>query len=123
MRRKLRDLSLLKPLTVSICLMSLAIIFRLLDIFVFRLDDLLGEIILSKTIGFIIVILFVKMTGDNIINIGFNINNKWSIFILGAVITSALMIVGYVGEFIIFASDSPKLIITAIDPKAGVTGG
>lgn len=122
MRKKLRDLSLLKPLTVSISLMSVAMIFRLLDIFVFRLDDLLGEIILSKTIGFIIVILFVKMTDNNISNIGFNVNNKWSIFILGAVITSTLMIVGYVGEFIIFASDSPKLLITAIDPKAGVTG-
>ena len=69
MRKKLRDLSLLKPLTVSICLMSVAMIFRLLDIFVFRLDDLLGEIILSKAIGFIIVILFVKMIGDNISNI------------------------------------------------------
>ena len=49
------------------------------------------------------------MTGDNIINISFIINNKLVYFILGAVITSALMIVGYVGEFIIFASDSPKI--------------
>jgi membrane protease YdiL (CAAX protease family) len=85
-------------------------------------EKMLGEIILSKAIGFIIVILFVKIIGDNISNIGFNVNNKWSIFILGDVITSTLMIVGYVGEFIIFASGSPKLLITAIDPKAGVTG-
>lgn len=123
MRKKLRDLSLSKPLILSICLMCIAMIFRLLDIFAFRLDDLLGEIILSKIIGFIIVILFVKMIGGNISDIGFNINNKWSIFILGAVITSTLMIIGYVGEFIIFASDSPQLLIAAIDPKAGVTGG
>ncbi|WP_244272707.1 CPBP family intramembrane glutamic endopeptidase [Natronincola peptidivorans] len=74
-------------------------------------------------IGFIIVILFVKIAGDNLSSIGFNVNNKWSIFILGIVITSALMILGYVGEFLIFASDSPQLIIAAIDPKAGVTGG
>lgn len=123
MRKKLRDLSLSKPLTISICLMCIAMIFRLLDIFVFRLDDLLGEIILSKIIGFIIVILFVKMIGDNISDIGFNVDNRWSIFILGVVITSTLMIIGYVGEFIIFGSDSPQLLIAAIDPKAGVTGG
>lgn len=77
MRKKLRDLSLSKPLILSICLMCIAMIFRLLDIFAFRLDDLLGEIILSKVIGFIIVILFVKMIGGNISDIGFNVNSKW----------------------------------------------
>lgn len=123
MRKKLKDLSLSKPLTLSICLMNIAMIFRLLDIFVFRLDDLLGEIILSKIIGFIIVILFVKMIGNDMSNVGFNVNNRWSIFILGVVITSILLIMAYVGEFIIFASDSPKLLIAAIDPKAGVSGG
>lgn len=123
MRKKLRNLSSSKPLILCLSLMCIAMLFRLLDIFVFRLDDLLGEIILSKIIGFIIVILFVKMIGDNMSDIGFNINNKWSIFILGVVITSTLMLIGYAGEFIIFASDSPQLLITAIDPKAGVTGG
>ncbi len=76
---RLKDL-LLRPLTLSICLISVTMVFRLLDIFVFRLDDLLGEIILSKIIGFIIVILFVKIVGENISNIGFNINNGRSIF-------------------------------------------
>lgn len=104
--------------------MNIAMIFRLLDIFVFRLDDILGEIILSKTIGFIIVILFANMISDGMYNIGFNINNKMSIFILGVVITSTLLIIGYIGEFMIFAPPySPKLIIAAIDPKAGVSGG
>ncbi len=77
---RLKDLLLSRPLTLSICLMSVTMVIRLLDIFVFGLDDLLGEIILSKIIGFIIVILFVKIVGDNISNIGFNINNGRSIF-------------------------------------------
>lgn len=123
MRRKLRELSLSKPLIVGIGLICLAMVFRLLDIFVFRLDDLLGEIILSKTIGFVIVIVFVKMIGEKMSDIGFNFNNKRSIFIIGAVITIGLMIVGYVVELIVFASDSPQLLVAGIDPKAGVTGG
>ncbi len=123
MRKKLRDMTFSKPLILSICLMCIAMIFRLLDIFILRLDDLLGEIILSKIIGFIIVILFVKMIGDNLNSIGFNANNRLSIFVLGAVITSSLMFLGYAGELLIFASDSPKLILAAIDPKAGVSGG
>lgn len=123
MRKKLRDLSLSKPLTVSTGLICLAMIFRLLDIFVLKLDDLLGEIILSKTIGFIIVILFVKIIGDEMSDIGFNVNNKRSIFTIGVVITIILMIAGYAVEFIVFASDSPQLLVAGIDPKAGVTGG
>ncbi|AFS78460.1 abortive infection protein [Gottschalkia acidurici 9a] len=123
MRKKLKSLSSSNPLILSIYLMCIAMLFRLLDIFVLRLDDLLGEIILSKIIGFIIVILFVKMVDNSMSDIGFNINNKLSIFILGAVVTVVLMFIGYVGEFMIFSSDSPKLLISAIDPKAGVTGG
>lgn len=123
MRRKLRDLSLSKPLIVSTGLICLAMLFRLLDIFVLKLDDLLGEIILSKTIGFIIVILFVKVIGDEMSDIGFNVNNKRSIFTIGVVITIVLMIAGYAVEFIVIASDFPQLQVAGIDPKAGVTGG
>ncbi len=123
MRKKLRELSLSKPLIVGIGLICLAMIFRLMDIFVFRLDEVLGEIILSKVIGFIIVILFVKIIGNKMSDIGFNFNNRWSILIIGGVMTIGLMILGYTVEFLIFSSDSPQLLVAAIDPKAGVTGG
>lgn len=118
----IKQYSLSKPLTVSLLLFCLTMVFRLLDIFVLRLDELFGEIILSKILGFIIVIIFVKIIGGQLKDIGFNFDNKRSILIIGFVLTLALMIVGYIGEFIIFASDSPKLYISAIDPKAGVTG-
>lgn len=121
--KKLRAASFSKPLVLSICLMCTAMVFRLLDIFVFRLDDLLGEIIFSKIIGFVMVLLFVKAMGAPLSSIGFNVHNKLSIFLLGVVVTSTLMVLGYAGELLILASDSPQLIIAAIDPKAGVTGG
>lgn len=118
----IKQYSLSKPLIVSLLLFCLTMVFRLLDIFVLRLDELFGEIILSKILGFIIVIIFVKIIGSQLKDIGFNFDNKCSILIIGFVLTLALMIVGYIGEFIIFASDSPKLYISVIDPKAGVTG-
>jgi len=123
MRKKLRELSLSKPLEVGIALISLAMIFKLMDIFVFRLDELLGEIILSKAIGFFIVILFVKIIGDKMSDIGFNLNNKWSIFTIGGFMTISLLILGYTVELLISASDSPQLLVAGIDPKAGVRGG
>lgn len=123
MRKKLKELSLSKPLLVGIGLICLAMIFRLMDIFVFRLDEILGEIILSKVIGFFIVIFYIKIIGDKMSDIGFNINNKGAIFIIGGVMTVALMILGYTVEFLMFSSDSPQILVAAIDPKAGVTGG
>lgn len=37
-----------KPLTISLLLFCLTMVFRLLDIFVLRLDELFGEIIYLK---------------------------------------------------------------------------
>ena len=122
MRQRLRELSLSKPIIVGISLICFVMLFRLLDIFIFRLDEVLGEIILSKTIGFIIVILFVKIIGNKMVDIGFNLNNKASIIIIGILMTIGLMILGYCAEFIALSSRSPQISIAAIDPKAGVTG-
>ena len=120
---KIIELSASKPLLVSILLASVAMVFRLLDIFVFRLDDLLGEIILSKTIGFIIVIVFVGLVGWRMRDIGFKFENTQSILTLGIVVTVLTMIAGYGVEYLIFAADSPQFLVAGIDPKAGVTGG
>lgn len=122
MRERLRELSLSQPLVVGMSLICFVMLFRLLDIFIFRLDEILGEIILSKTIGFIVVILFVKSIGNKMSDIGFNLKNKMSIIIIGILMTIGLMILGYAIEFIIFSSRSPQIAIAAIDPKAGVTG-
>ena len=122
MRERLRELSLSQPLVVGMSLICFVMIFRLLDIFIFRLDEILGEIILSKSIGFIVVILFVKSIGNKMSDIGFNLKNKMSIIIIGVLMTIGLMILGYCIEFVVFSSRSPQIAIAAIDPKAGVTG-
>lgn len=45
--------TLQKPILTGIILMLIALCFRLTDIFVHRLDDRWGEIILSKALGFL----------------------------------------------------------------------
>ncbi len=47
-----------RPVLTGIILMLIALGFRLIDIFVLRLDERLGEIILSKTLGFCLVCCF-----------------------------------------------------------------
>ena len=54
----IKRITIQKPILAGILLMLMALIFRLIDIFVLRLDERLGEIILSKTLGFFLVLFF-----------------------------------------------------------------
>ncbi|SOB99473.1 CAAX prenyl protease-like protein [Ureibacillus xyleni] len=47
-------------------LLIVCLLFRLLDIFVWKMDEKIGEIILSKTIGLILIILFLIFTNKSI---------------------------------------------------------
>lgn len=101
----------------------IALIFRVVDIFVLKLDETLGEIILSKAIGFIIVILFLKIIGKSLKDIGYYKNNLSAVFFIGGFVTLLLLLISYLFEFVLYFSDSPQIIFTSIDPKARVTGG
>ena len=48
----LYELSIRHNILVPLILLLIAVVFKVLDVFVLRLDELLGEIILSKSIGF-----------------------------------------------------------------------
>ena len=61
-----------KPILTGIILMLIALVFRLIDIFVLRLDERLGEIILSKALGFFLVLLFVWAIDQKPGSIGFH---------------------------------------------------
>jgi uncharacterized protein len=61
-----------RPVLTGILLMLIALGFRLIDIFVLRLDERLGEIILSKALGFGLVLLFVWAIGKKLSSIGFH---------------------------------------------------
>ena len=50
-----------RPVLTGIILALIALIFRLIDISVLRLDERLGEIILSKALGFFLVISLLMM--------------------------------------------------------------
>ncbi len=114
-----------KPLLTGVVLVLIASIFRLVDIFVLRLDERLGEIILSKALGFCIVVFFVWAIGKKLVSIGFHGKRLAEGLLIGVVITLLPLIVAYAVEFILLqqSDQDPRLLFAAIDPKAGVTGG
>ncbi|MBN1815398.1 MAG: hypothetical protein JXA14_26435, partial [Anaerolineae bacterium] len=51
----LLHISLKRPIQTGLVLLVIAFIFKWVDTFVLRLDERLGEIILCKTLGFVMV--------------------------------------------------------------------
>jgi membrane protease YdiL (CAAX protease family) len=114
-----------RPILTGIILMLIAFSFRLIDIFVLRLDERLGEIILSKTLGFGLVLLFVWAIGWKPGSIGFHGRRLSESLLIGVVITVLPFVIAYSVEWIVLQGmgQEPRLLFSAIDPKAGVTGG
>jgi uncharacterized protein len=114
-----------KPVLTGILLVLVALIFRLIDIFVLRLDERLGEIILSKSLGFLLVLLFLWAIGKKLTSIGFHGRRLGDGLLIGGVITVLPFLVAYTVEWIVLGQlgQEPRPLFAAIDPKAGVTGG
>jgi membrane protease YdiL (CAAX protease family) len=121
----IRRITFQKPVLTGIILMLIALSFRLLDIFVLRLDERLGEIILSKALGFGLVLLFVWAIGKKPGSIGFHGRRLGESLLIGLLITVLPFIFAYAVEWIVLQQfgQEPRLLFSAIDPKAGVTGG
>jgi len=109
---------------VPLILLLIAVIFKILDVFVLRLDELLGEIILSKSIGFLLVIGYLWAVGKSVTAIGLHSRSVGKALIIGAISVVLVLLVSYGLQFsvLIGAGKEPALVLTAIDPKAGVTG-
>jgi hypothetical protein len=119
----LQKLSIENPILIGLGLLLIALAFRFLDIFVLRLDERLGEIILSKTLGFILAVLFVWSTGHQLRDIGLHSHFIGQSILLGAGITVIALAVGYGSEFILQVQHKahPVLQFAAIDPKTRVS--
>ena len=122
--QNLYELSLRHTILIPLILLILAVIFKSLDVFVFRLDEVLGEIILSKSIGFLLIVAYLWAVGKSVIAIGLHGKSVGNALIIGATGVTLILIVSYGLQFsvLIGAGKEPSLVFTAIDPKAGVTG-
>jgi len=112
-----------KPILTSLALLVIAFILKWVDTFVLRLDERLGEIILCKTLGFVLVIMFVWAAGRKLRDIGLHSRQLGPSLLIGVVIAVIALVAGYGVEFIVQLSKQPVFHFEAIDPKAGVTGG
>jgi membrane protease YdiL (CAAX protease family) len=110
---------------IPFILFIIAAIIKILDVFVFRLDELLGEIILTKSLGFILILAYLWLVGKSVTAIGLHSKSVGKALVIGAIGMLLILLIGYGLQFgiLVGADKEPSLVFTAIDPKAGVTGG
>ncbi len=97
----------------------------MIDIFVLRLDELLGEIILSKLLGLILVLGYVWAAGRRLSSIGFHrkeLVRSLKIAVLGV---GGLFLFAYLIQWLVLVLDGNQaaIVFSAVDPKTGMAGG
>lgn len=120
----IRAFSLEHPISTALVLLVIAGLFRIIDIFVLRLDERWGEIILSKAVAVALLLGFLALAGAGISAAGFHSRSAVPSLLLGAGLTIAALFLGYVADFVTQAQHGshPAIQLAAIDPKSGLAG-
>lgn len=121
-RRYRQELPARWPVLAPLALLGLALLLRIIDIYALRLDERLGEIILSKSLGFALVVGYTWWVGQRLSVIGLHTRRLGSALAIGAGLTVAAFVIATVVQVLTLASDE-SLTLRAVDPKTGMTGG
>jgi membrane protease YdiL (CAAX protease family) len=123
--QKWYEWSLRHTILIPIILFIIAVIFKIFDVFVFNIDELLGEIIISKSLGFLLVVAYLWLVGKSVTAIGLHGKYVTKSLIIGSTGIILILLFSYGLQFGVLAGagKAPSLVFTAIDPKAGVVGG
>jgi membrane protease YdiL (CAAX protease family) len=110
------------PVLAPLALFGIALLLRLLDIFVLQLDEQLGEIILSKSLGFALVVGYTWWVGQRVVAIGLHSRTLLHALAIGAGITVAAFVIAGAVQVLALQSGA-TIAVQAIDPKTGMAGG
>ena len=122
---RLLSFSLRRPVLAMLILFFLACIVKFIDSFVLRLDELLGEAILTKAAGFLLVAGYVWASGRRLRDIGLHTRNLGKALLIGGLSFGGLYALAYAAQMILLSAtgQEPSLILSAVDPKTGMSGG
>jgi membrane protease YdiL (CAAX protease family) len=121
----LLSVSLRRPVLVMFVLFVLAILIKVLDTLVLRLDELLGEAILTKSLGFVLILAYVWICGRKLRDIGFKSRFVGKALLLAFVCFISLYIVAFAAQIIALriGGEDAGLGFSAVDYRTGMSGG
>ena len=133
MRVKQKDFfhnfSLRYPIQIGIILFGIILVLRIIEIFCLRLDEVWGEIFVSKLFGFLIIIGYLWLVKRKIRDIGLHSNNFLKSISIVIVVMTITLAFGYFAEWIYLARRGlqPSFIIAPIsnslDSELAIQGG
>lgn len=109
-------------MAAPIALLAAALVLRITDIFVFRLDERIGEIVLSKALGFTLVVAYVWWMGRTLEDIGLHRRRLVPAAMLGAGLTLVAFAVGGLVQQMALGPGE-RLAVGVVDPTTGTVGG
>lgn len=122
---RLYDLSLTRPVAVSLVVLLVVSVVRVGDVFVLRLTDVPEPLLFSKVVGLLIVLGYLWLVGRPTSSIGFHRDNLVPAVVIGGLVFAVLFVIGYGAQLYLLAAggESPELVFGAVDPTSGSVAG
>jgi len=113
------------PILLPFILLLFAVCLRLVDIFFLPLAQALGEAFLHKALGFALVLAYVWAAGRSVRAIGLHGRSTGKALFIAAAGVCTVLALAFVLQWIASrtAGTRPRLLLAAIDPQTGLTGG
>ncbi len=117
--------SLQRPGLVMLVLFVLASFIKILDTFVLRLDEMLGEAILTKGLGFVLLVAYVWTCRRTLSDIGFKTRFVGKALLIAAICFVSLYVVSFGAQLVVLraSGEDARLAFSAVDYRTGMTGG
>lgn len=124
-QNRLMGISVSRPVFVMLSLYVIAWIIKILDTFIFRLDELIGEAILTKALGFLLVAAYIWVAGRKLRDIGFRTKNLGISLVLTFVGFGSIYLLAFASQLFILRTSGEEavLVFSAVDPRTGMSGG
>lgn len=122
---KYLTLSLERPVAVMLAIFVLASLVKIVDTFFLPINELVGELIITKVIGFLMVVAWVWLCGRKLADIGFHTRALLPALLIPIVCAGSLSLIPHLVQLLVLRADSERveLVFSAIDPKTGLSGG
>jgi uncharacterized protein len=126
---RLRNFFLVHPIVASLVWLAIALLLRMADIFILRLHEVWGEILLSKALGFLAIVGYLWFTRQELRTIGWQARHVRRSILISVAVTAFALFAAYATEYAYLAlqGQQPTLMMMAqshsIIPNALFKGG
>jgi membrane protease YdiL (CAAX protease family) len=98
---------------------------KIFDTFIFRLDEVIGEAILTKALGFVLVAAYVWMARRKLSDIGFRSRNLGIALLITLVGFCLIYALAFTSQLVILkaSGEEADIVFSAVDPRTGLSGG